>query len=61
MDATGKIKSSITAAPIGAAAGAVIGYMVAKELGYEKTITVVSFTMVGLIIGSAIGYKVKSL
>lgn len=61
MEAIGKIKSSITTAPIGAVGGAVIGYLVAKKLGYDKTITVISFTVVGLIIGSAIGYKIKSV
>jgi F0F1-type ATP synthase assembly protein I len=53
-----KLKSSITAAPLGAAGGAVIGYLTAKFLGYEKNISVVSFTMVGLIIGAAVGAAV---
>lgn len=59
MGAAQKIKGSVSAAPIGAAAGVVIGYLVAKKLGYEKTITIVSFSIVGIIIGSAIGSTVK--
>jgi outer membrane lipoprotein SlyB len=54
-----KIKSTVTAAPMGAAAGAIVGYFVAKKLGYDKTISVIGFTMVGLIVGSAIGQKIK--
>lgn len=50
-----KIKASITGAPIGAAVGAVTMYLVAKRLGYHKSITVVPFTVVGLILGSVIG------
>jgi len=60
METVKKITSSVTAAPIGAVAGTVIGYLVAKQLGYEKTITVISFTVVGLLIGSAVGYKIKN-
>ncbi len=59
--AVAKITSSISAAPLGAAAGAIVGYMVSKKLGYHKTITVISFAMVGLIIGTAIGSKIKNI
>lgn len=55
-----KLKSTISNAPLGALGGAIVGYFVSKHLGYEKTVSVISFTMVGLIIGSAIGYKIKS-
>jgi len=60
MVVVGKLKSSISAAPLGAAIGALSGIMVAKQLGYHKTFTVIGFTMVGLIIGSAIGLKMKT-
>ena len=55
-----KLKATITEAPLGAVAGGIIGYMVSKRLGYDKTISVVSFTMVGLIIGSFVGSTVKA-
>ncbi len=60
MVAATKLKSSITNAPLGALGGAIVGYMVSKKLGYDKSFTVIGFTMVGLIIGSAIGYKIKN-
>ena len=54
-----KLKSSISAAPMGAVGGAIIGYLVSKKLGYDKNISVISFTMVGLIIGAALGSGIK--
>ncbi len=54
-----KLKSSVTAAPLGAVGGAIIGYLVSKKLGYDKNISVISFTMVGLIIGAALGSGIK--
>lgn len=57
--AVAKIQGSVTAAPIGAAVGAIVGVIVAKQLGYGKTLTVIGFTVVGLIIGSAIASKIK--
>lgn len=55
-----KLKETIIGAPLGAIGGGIIGYLVSKRLGYDKTISVVSFTMVGLIIGAAIGAGVKN-
>ncbi len=55
----GKLTSSVTNAPLGALGGAIVGYLVAKKLGHEKSITVISFTVVGLLIGSAIGYNIR--
>lgn len=58
--AVNKLKDTISGAPLGAVGGAIVGYFVSKKLGYHKSITVVSFTMVGLIIGAAIGAAVKA-
>ncbi len=55
MNEAHKLEDAIIAAPLGAFGGAIAGYLVAKKLGYERNISVVSFTMVGLIIGCAIG------
>jgi outer membrane lipoprotein SlyB len=55
-----KLKSTISEAPLGALGGAIFGYLLAKKVGYEKTISVISFTMVGLIVGSFIGSTIKS-
>lgn len=55
-----KLKSSISGAPLGALTGAVIGYVMAKTTGYEKTASVVGFIMVGIITGSFIGSKIKT-
>ncbi len=54
-----KLKDTTSRAPLGAIGGAIIGYLTAKRLGYEKNISVISFTMVGIIIGSALGAGVK--
>jgi outer membrane lipoprotein SlyB len=59
METVNKVKSTVTAAPIGAVGGAVIGYLIAKKIGYDKTLMVVSFAMVGLIIGATIGQTLK--
>lgn len=59
MNEVAKLKGTISAGPLGAIGGGIVGYMTAKLLGYEKTISVVSFTMVGLIIGAAIGSTIK--
>ena len=56
-----KIKDSVSGAPAGALAGALIGYLTAKSLNYDKHLPVISFIIVGTIIGSAIGYKVKNI
>lgn len=55
-----KLKETISGAPLGAVGGAIVGYLISKKLGYDKTISVVSFTMVGLIIGAALGAGVKT-
>lgn len=55
-----KLTSSVSNAPLGALGGAIVGYLVAKKLGHEKSITVISFTVVGIIIGSAIGLNIKN-
>lgn len=47
-----KLKESVAVAPVGAAVGAIVGYLIAQQLGYHKNLPVVSFVMVGLIIGS---------
>lgn len=55
-----KIKSGIEAAPVGAVVGIVSGYLLAKSLGYHKTITVIPFMVIGTIVGAAIGSKVNT-
>lgn len=55
-----KIKSSISASPLGGAAGAVVGYVVCKHFGFHKTLSVIGFVMVGTLIGAAIGAKIKN-
>lgn len=55
MSAVSKIKSTTIANPIGVFVGAIGGYMVAKKLGYNKTIAVISFTIVGAVLGGSIG------
>ncbi len=55
-----KLKSAVTMAPIGAVGGGIVGYMVAKKLGYEREISVISFTMVGVILGATIGISIRS-
>ncbi len=59
MEATPKLTDAIQDAPIGALVGILVGYLVAKKLGYDKKITVISFAMCGVIIGTAIGTKIK--
>ncbi len=54
-----KLSDTIHHGPGGALVGAAIGYLVSKNLGYDKTVSVISFTMVGLIIGASIGFKLK--
>lgn len=55
-----KITSSVRNAPIGSLIGVLAGWSVSKMLGYEKTLTVASFIVVGAIVGSAIGWSVKN-
>jgi uncharacterized membrane protein YeiH len=55
MSTISKIKDTTTANPIGVIVGAIGGYMVAKKLGYDKTIAVISFTVVGAVLGGTIG------
>lgn len=59
MESVDKVKSTVTRAPLGAIAGACIGYLVAKHIGYDKTLMVVSFAMVGLLIGGTVGQSLK--
>lgn len=59
MEALDKIKSTVSRAPIGALSGAIVGYLIAKKIGYDKTLMVISFTMVGLIIGATLGHSLK--
>lgn len=54
-----KIAKNVSAAPIGAIGGAIVGYLVSKKLGYDKTLTVVSFAMVGILIGAAFEAHLK--
>ena len=56
---TEKLQKSITGAPLGALVGGFLGYLLSKELGYDKTLSVIGFTMTRLIIGSAIGASIK--
>ncbi len=49
-----KIKSGVSAAPVGALIGAIGGYLVARQTGYHNSITVVPFMVVGLILGFSI-------
>lgn len=55
-----KLKKTVSDAPLGAIGGAIVGYLICKKMGYEKNISVVSFTMVGLIIGSFLGASIKN-
>lgn len=55
-----KFKQTIVNGPMGAGIGGVLGYATAKHFGFEKTITVVSFTIVGVLIGASIGYSMKT-
>lgn len=50
-----KIKDTLIGAPIGATIGGIIGWAVAKRIGYDKTLMVISFITVGTIIGGTIG------
>ena len=59
MNEISKLKDTVTSAPLGAVGGAIVGYLIAKRLGYDKTISVVSFTIVFLIMGAALGMGVK--
>jgi len=53
-----KLKATLVAAPVGALIGGVTGYFISKKVGYDKTISVISFTMVGVILGSVIGVAI---
>lgn len=55
-----KLKTTVHNGPGGAVVGGIAGYLMAKHFGFEKTISVVSFTMVGLIIGASIGFQIKN-
>ncbi len=59
MEALNKIKSTVTGAPIGALVGAVVGLFVARQVKYNHSLMVVSFAMVGMIIGGTVGSKIK--
>lgn len=59
MEALNKVKTTISGAPLGALAGAAVGILVAKKVGYHHTLMVVSFTVVGAIIGATLGKKAK--
>ncbi len=59
MEGIAKIKTTVGAAPLGALIGAVAGYIVAKGTGFHKTLLVISFTVVGTVIGASIGNKLK--
>ncbi len=52
-----KLKSSITSSPYGAGVGALLGYMTAKYFGYDKSLPIISFIVVGMIIGSSLSVK----
>jgi hypothetical protein len=54
-----KIKKGITSAPIGAIGGAVTGMLLARALGYHKSITIIPFTVVGMIVGYSLVKKFK--
>lgn len=54
-----KIKTDFSNAPLGAIIGGAIGYIIAKNVKYDNTITVISFAVVGIIIGASIGQKIK--
>ncbi len=58
-NAATKLRGSFVAAPVGAVAGAFLGYMLAKKLGYNKTFAVISFAIVGLITGAELSKKLK--
>ncbi len=55
-----KIKNTESAAPIAFVIGGVGGYFLAKYLEYDKTVSVVSFTLVGAILLSSLTYKFKN-
>ena len=54
------LKTTIENGPAGAVLGGISGWAIAKHFGFEKSITVVSFTIVGLIVGASIGYRLKT-
>ena len=51
-----KYKNNVAGTVIGVAAG----YLLAKKLGYEKTITVIPFCVVGSILGATAEHYIKS-
>lgn len=55
-----KVKSTVASGPIGAIIGAGAGYCLAKHFGFEKSIPVISFMVVGVLIGASIGYSLKT-
>jgi ethanolamine transporter EutH len=55
-----KIKGTITSSPSGAVIGAIGGYLLAKAFNYEKEIPVISFVVMGIIVGASLGYEIKS-
>lgn len=54
-----KIKSTISNAPLGAVIGAAVGYIQAKSAGYDKTLTVFSFIIVGSILGATLMHNYR--
>jgi energy-converting hydrogenase Eha subunit E len=56
-----KIKSQASNAPIGALIGGVVGYSIARNLKYDHTLSVISFIVVGTILGATIALKTKTI
>jgi hypothetical protein len=54
-----KLKADISSGPLGAIVGGTLGYLLAKNFGYDKTLTVVSFVVVGGLTGAILTSKIK--
>ncbi len=59
MNTITKIKSDVSVAPLGSLVGGILGYALAKNFGYDKTLTVISFTLVGVITGAILTSKIN--
>lgn len=59
MKAFDKLKTDIFHAPLSAIVGGSLGYLLARNVGYDKTLPVVSFVVVGMITGAVLTTKIK--
>ena len=56
----GKLVSTYKNNPIGTVGGVLFGHYVAKQMGYNKEISVISFMIVGSIFGASIEHMIKA-